>query len=127
MFGDWLQGPVFYDMPVMVYGWDDPTKKRHFFREFEVIGFLSAVVVGPFIGSVADSIGRKHACRLYCVFNILTAIAYHFSNYYIIAAGRFCNGIATRILFTAFESWFIKEHIARGFSGEQMGATFGWM
>jgi len=32
--------------------------------------------------------------------------------------GRFFGGIATSLLFTAFESWLVSEHFKRGYEAE---------
>jgi uncharacterized membrane protein (Fun14 family) len=38
--------------------------------------------------------------------------------------GRLVGGVATSILFSAFESWMVSEHFSRGFSDDWLGYTF---
>jgi hypothetical protein len=38
--------------------------------------------------------------------------------------GRLLGGIATSILFSAFESWMISEHFSKGFSEDWLSYTF---
>ena len=40
--------------------------------------------------------------------------------------GRVLGGIATSLLFSAFESWLVCEHFKRGFSEQSLGDTFSW-
>ncbi|CAD7964585.1 unnamed protein product [Amoebophrya sp. A25] len=127
MFSDWLNGTVLFEVIVFEYGWSDPSQKRHYFNELMVCGFLTAVLLGMFIGSVADTIGRKAACLTYCVMNGLMALSYFFNSYWILAAGQFANGIATRLLHSTFEAWYVSEHMKRGYSGRRLGSTLGWM
>lgn len=54
--------------------------------------------------------GRKANCFLYAVMYGIACITKHFANFYILAAGRFFAGVATSILFSAFESWLVCEH-----------------
>lgn len=39
-------------------------------------------------------------------------------------AGRVLGGIATSLLFSAFEAWVVAEHFARGFDEKWLGDTF---
>mmetsp|Transcript_39307 Transcript_39307/g.125368 ORF Transcript_39307/g.125368 Transcript_39307/m.125368 type:complete len:329 (+) Transcript_39307:550-1536(+) len=38
--------------------------------------------------------------------------------------GRFFGGIATSLLFSAFESWLVSEHFKRGYEADWLGGTF---
>jgi hypothetical protein len=38
--------------------------------------------------------------------------------------GRVFGGIATSLLFSAFESWLVAEHFKRGFDGAWLGPIF---
>ncbi|CAD7940343.1 unnamed protein product [Amoebophrya sp. A120] len=126
-FADWLNGTVIFEIIVDDYGWSDPTGRRQYFNEFMVFGFATAVILGVFIGSVADTVGRRTACLFYCIMNGLMAVSFFFNNYWILALGQFTNGIATRLLFTTFEAWYVQEHFKRGYSGQRLGSSLGWM
>ncbi|GMF11731.1 unnamed protein product [Phytophthora lilii] len=42
----------------------------------------------------------------------------------VLLAGRVLGGISTSLLFSAFESWMVTEHRARGFAEYYLGKTF---
>jgi hypothetical protein len=54
--------------------------------------------------------GRKRACITYCITYILSCITKHSPQYRILMIGRVLGGIATSLLFSAFESWLVAEH-----------------
>jgi hypothetical protein len=54
--------------------------------------------------------GRKRACITYCISYILSCITKHSPEYKILMIGRVLGGIATSLLFSAFESWLVAEH-----------------
>ena len=54
--------------------------------------------------------GRKRACVTYCITYILSCITKHSPQYRILMLGRILGGIATSLLFSAFESWLVAEH-----------------
>ena len=101
---DWLQGPHVY----VLYESYELTSKQ--IGELFVGGFASSMVFGTFIGSLADRCGRRLNCFLYALLYGIACFTKHFSNYKVLMAGRVLAGIATSILFSAFESWAICEH-----------------
>ena len=54
--------------------------------------------------------GRKRACVTYCVTYILSCVTKHSPQYKVLMLGRVLGGIATSLLFSAFESWLVAEH-----------------
>ncbi|RWW04373.1 hypothetical protein GW17_00032417 [Ensete ventricosum] len=54
--------------------------------------------------------GRKRACITYCITYILSCITKHSPQYKVLMLGRILGGIATSLLFSAFESWLVAEH-----------------
>jgi predicted MFS family arabinose efflux permease len=54
--------------------------------------------------------GRKRACITYCITYILSCITKHSPQYKVLMVGRILGGIATSLLFSAFESWLVAEH-----------------
>mmetsp|Transcript_11472 Transcript_11472/g.20277 ORF Transcript_11472/g.20277 Transcript_11472/m.20277 type:complete len:471 (-) Transcript_11472:238-1650(-) len=119
MFADWLQGPYVYALYAS-YGYSDGDNARLF-----VAGFGSSMIVGTFIGSMADRIGRRKSALLYCVLYIGSCATKHVSSYYILMVGRVLGGVATSLLFSVFDSWMVCEHNKRGFKPELLGSTFG--
>ncbi|BAT11688.1 Os10g0519600, partial [Oryza sativa Japonica Group] len=79
---------------------------------------------GTIVGSLADKQGRKRACITYCISYILSCITKHSPEYKILMIGRVLGGIATSLLFSAFESWLVAEHNKRGFDPQWLSITF---
>lgn len=46
----------------------------------------------------------------YCITYILSCITKHSPQYKVLMLGRVLGGIATSLLFSAFESWLVAEH-----------------
>lgn len=76
--------------------------------------------MGPYI----DRYGRKKACILYCVLEILIQILEHSPNFQVLLCGRVIGGLTTALLFTALESWMITEHRRQGHPEELLADTF---
>jgi len=119
MFADWLQGPYVYALYAS-YGYSDGENARLF-----VAGFGSSMVMGTFIGSMADRIGRRKSASLYCALYIGSCATKHVSSYWVLMIGRVLGGIATSLLFSVFDSWLVCEHNKRGFKPELLSNTFG--
>lgn len=119
---DWLQGPYVYAL-YSAYGYPGAEIGQLF-----VAGFGASMVFGTFVGSLADSWGRKRCCVLYCILYILSCLTKHSNNFHILMVGRVTGGIATSILFSCFESWMVSEHLSRhGFSGGLLRYMFTMM
>ncbi|VAH05311.1 unnamed protein product [Triticum turgidum subsp. durum] len=118
MSGDWLQGPYVYYL-YSQYGFDKGDIGRLF-----IAGFGSSMLFGTIVGSLADKQGRKRACITYCITYILSCITKHSPQYRILMIGRVLGGIATSLLFSAFESWLVAEHNKRGFDPQWLSITF---
>ncbi|KAF3780030.1 Molybdate-anion transporter [Nymphaea thermarum] len=118
MAGDWLQGPYVYFL-YSQYGFDKGDIGRLF-----IAGFGSSMLFGTIVGSLADKQGRKRACITYCITYILSCITKHSPQYKVLMVGRILGGIATSLLFSAFESWLVAEHFKRGFDPQWLSLTF---
>ncbi|KNC86862.1 hypothetical protein SARC_01008 [Sphaeroforma arctica JP610] len=118
MAGDWLQGPYVYAL-YSYYGYSKGDIGRLF-----IAGFGSSLIVGTFVGSLADKVGRKKIALVYCATYIASCVTKHWSNYHVLMLGRFFGGIATSLLFSVFESWLVAEHFSRGFEASWLGSTF---
>uniref|UniRef100_A0A2P2LRM4 Molybdate-anion transporter n=1 Tax=Rhizophora mucronata TaxID=61149 RepID=A0A2P2LRM4_RHIMU len=118
MAGDWLQGPyVYYLYSQYGYGKGD-------IGQLFIAGFGSSMLFGTVVGSLADKQGRKRACITYCITYILSCITKHSPQYKVLMLGRVLGGIATSLLFSAFESWLVAEHFKRGFDPQWLSVTF---
>ncbi|CAO2838570.1 unnamed protein product [Amaranthus hypochondriacus] len=82
------------------------------------------MLFGTIVGSLADKQGRKRACVTYCITYILSCITKHSPQYKVLMLGRILGGIATSLLFSAFESWLVAEHNKRGFEQQWLSITF---
>ncbi|KAI5601190.1 hypothetical protein BDE02_01G076000 [Populus trichocarpa] len=99
MAGDWLQGPYVY-YPYSQYGF-----RKGEIGQLFIAGFGFSMLFGTIVGS-----GRKRACITYCITYILSCATKHSPDYKILVVGRVLGGIATSLLFSAFESWLGAEH-----------------
>ncbi|KAL6280689.1 hypothetical protein ACE6H2_017570 [Prunus campanulata] len=118
MAGDWLQGPYVYYL-YSQYGFSKGDIGQLF-----IAGFGSSMLFGTVVGSLADKQGRKRACITYCITYILSCFTKHFPDYKVLLLGRILGGIATSLLFSAFESWLVAEHNKRGFEQQWLSLTF---
>ncbi|KAH7668488.1 Molybdate-anion transporter protein [Dioscorea alata] len=118
MAGDWLQGPYVYFL-YSQYGFDKGDIGRLF-----IAGFGSSMLFGTIVGSLADKQGRRRACVTYCITYILSCITKHSPEYKVLMLGRILGGIATSLLFSAFESWLVAEHNKEGFEPQWLSLTF---
>lgn len=118
MAGDWLQGPYVYAL-YQHYGFDRGDIGRLF-----IAGFGSSMVFGTIVGSLADKTGRKKAALTYVASYAFGCATKHFKSFGILFVGRIFCGIATSLLFSAFESWLVAEHFKRGFEADLLGNTF---
>ncbi|KAK6936641.1 Molybdate-anion transporter, partial [Dillenia turbinata] len=118
MAGDWLQGPYVYYL-YSTYGFGKGEIGQLF-----IAGFGSSMLFGTIVGSLADKQGRKRACVTYCITYTLSCITKHSPQYKVLMLGRVLGGIATSLLFSAFESWLVAEHNKRGFDQQWLSVTF---
>ncbi|KAE8740723.1 hypothetical protein FOCC_FOCC013743 [Frankliniella occidentalis] len=104
-FSDWLQGPYVYRL-YHEYNFDDSVISKLF-----LAGFLSSSLFGSVVGHLADRYGRKKLCILFCLLYAFCCFTKAFRSIWILLLSRFLSGIATSILFSAFNAWYIHEHI----------------
>lgn len=77
---------------------------------FFIYLFFLDLVSHSILPSCSECRGRKRACVTYCITYILSCITKHSPHYKILMVGRILGGIATSLLFSAFESWLVAEH-----------------
>ena len=102
---DWLQGPYVYALyAALGLGRTD-------INVLFVMGFGTSMLIGPFIGQLADQFGRKQMILVaYCGAYSLACVTKHIDSYWVLALGRFLGGTATSVLFSCFEAWVVAEH-----------------
>ena len=115
MLADWMQGTHMYTL-YLSYGVN--------ISALFLTGFLSGALFAPFLGSAVDKFGRKRACIVYCVLEVMINLMEHSTNFSTLLAGRVLGGISTNLLFSAFESWMTTEHRKRGFPEDWLTRTY---
>ncbi|NXJ86931.1 MFSD5 protein, partial [Trogon melanurus] len=116
---DWLQGPYLYKL-----------YERYRFLEGQiailyVCGFASSVVFGAVSSFLIGRLGRKKSCVLFSLTYSVCCLAKLSRDYLALAAGRVLGGLSTALLFTAFEAWYVHEHVERhDFPPEWIALTF---
>eukprot|EP00698_Gefionella_okellyi_P016385 TRINITY_DN4688_c0_g1_i4.p1 TRINITY_DN4688_c0_g1~~TRINITY_DN4688_c0_g1_i4.p1 ORF type:complete len:428 (-),score=75.01 TRINITY_DN4688_c0_g1_i4:31-1314(-) len=118
MGADWLQGPYVYAL-YAEYGFNQAEIAQLF-----VAGFGSSMIFGTIVGAVADKFGRKLNCVLFGVLYSIACLTKLVNSYWVLMIGRLLSGVATSILFSAFESWMVHEHHAQHFAESWLGGTF---
>lgn len=119
MFADWLQGPYLYKL-YSYYGYQEEQ-----IAILYVFGFASTVIIGMWAPLAADQFGRKKLCLSFTVLYSLSCFLKLSRSYGILIIGRILGGVATSVLFSAFEAWYIHEHIETyDFPKEWISVTF---
>jgi hypothetical protein len=68
--------------------------------------------------------GRKRAALLYVATYSASCLTKHSPNYWVLLVGRLLGGIATSLLFSAFEAWAVAAHNSSGFPESLLGDLF---
>lgn len=116
--GDWLQGPYVYAL-YQHYGFD-----RGAIGKLFIAGFGSSMFFGTIVGSLADKTGRKKAALTYIAAYAAGCATKHSPAFAVLLVGRLLCGVATSLLYSAFESWLVAEHSRRGYDADLLGGTF---
>ncbi|KAF1805080.1 hypothetical protein V8B55DRAFT_1494628 [Mucor lusitanicus] len=118
MGADWIQGPYLYKL-YNSYGLDLTQIAMLF-----LTGFVSGAFAGTAVGSLADTWGRKRICIVFCC-TLLTALSLRLVNaYMLLFLSHVLSGLATALMYSVFESWYVSEHTSRGFPAEWRARTF---
>jgi len=119
LLGDWLQGPYVYKLYAF-YGF-----KESQIAVLYVAGFASSVMFGTCTGPLADIWGRRKMAIAFAVIYTFCCLTKLSPNFWWLFIGRVFGGVATSMLFSTFESWYVYEHSERhGFPSEWIGITF---
>ncbi|NWX93427.1 MFSD5 protein, partial [Nothoprocta ornata] len=116
---DWLQGPYLYKL-----------YQHYRFLEGQiaiiyVCGFASSVLFGLVSTSLVDWLGRKKSCILFSLTYSICCLTKLSWDYFVLVVGRILGGLSTALLFSAFEAWYVHEHVERhDFPAEWIPATF---
>lgn len=115
---DWLQGPYLYRL-YEEYGY-----LKEQIAALYIVGYISAMVSGPFLGELADKHGRKKMSSIFCGLYSLCCLCKLSSNFFLLLCGRVFGGLSTALLMSTFESWMIFEHNKAGFPSDWLPRTF---
>ncbi|XP_071796171.1 molybdate-anion transporter-like [Asterias amurensis] len=116
---DWLQGPYLYKL-YYHYGFLEPQ-----IAVLYVCGFASSVVLGTATSTMANHYGRKKLCITFSIIYSISCLTKLSRNYGLLILGRILGGMSTSLLFTAYEAWYIHEHVeSNDFPKEWVSLTF---
>ncbi len=87
-------------------------------------GFLSSSTFGTFTGSMADKYGRRRMALAFCATYSVTCAIKFSTSFWVLFAGRVLGGISTSLLFSVFESWYVKRHREGDLDPAWMSDTF---
>lgn len=119
MFADWLQGPYLYKL-YSYYGFLEEQ-----IAVLYVFGFASTVLFGSWTPIAADQFGRKKLCIIFTVTYSLACMLKLSRSYGVLMISRVLGGMATSVLFSAFEAWYVHEHMeTHDFPKEWIPLTF---
>ncbi|NXC06749.1 MFSD5 protein, partial [Orthonyx spaldingii] len=116
---DWLQGPLLFQL----------LQSRGFLRSqiaaLYSCGFASNVAFGLISSVFVDRFGRKKSYVLSLGLCSASCLLQLSRDFLALAAGRVLAGLGTSLLFSAFESWYVHEHLERhDFPAEWIPDTF---
>lgn len=118
--GDWLQGPYLYRL-YHSYG---------YIEQQVAIIYMCGLVSGALVSPVKDYFiskygGRKRGAMILCLLYGCSCLFNLFGNYVILLIGRCLAGIASSLLFTTLEAWYVHEHTKTyDFPKEWIAVTF---
>jgi MFS family permease len=82
------------------------------------------MIAGTFVGALSDKYGRRNMSIAFAVSYFIAALTKLSPDFNTLMVGRFLSGIATSLLFSAFEAWMVSEHHNRGFAASLLEETF---
>lgn len=118
---DWMQGPYVYKL-YSFYGFSKGEIGSLF-----VAGFFSSMVFGTIVAGLADRFGRRQMCMIYSFVYGAACLTKHSTNFWVLCLGRLLAGIATSILHSSFESWYVAQHRQEHYPEELLIETLAWM
>lgn len=89
-------------------------------------GNIASLFVGTILGFLTDYMGRKKACVMYCLLQMMSSLAKHSNQNAALWIATIAQGLGTSLLLCAFETWMAAEHEKSGFRPEWISETF-WL
>ena len=115
---DWLQGPYIYAL------YDVYKFSRQEIATLFCAGYASGMILGSVISSMADTNGRRRFVLVYCIVYGISCLTKHVNNFKILLFGRILAGIATSLLYSVFEAWFICAHVKSSLLEQHIAKSF---
>ncbi len=89
-----------------------------------IFGYGSSMTLGTWAGSTSDRWGRKLGCVAYCVLMAASSFCNHYKDMPLLIIGRIAGGVATSLLYSAFEAWAVCAFHERGLPAHRLGSFF---
>ena len=119
LFSDWLKGAYIYAL-YSSYGYPQSQIALLY-----IAGFASSGLFGTFTGCLADSLGRRNMALVFTLVYALSALCKVRSDFLMLLMGRVLGGLATSLLCSTFESWYVQQHlITHNFPPVWLAGTF---
>lgn len=89
-------------------------------------GYVVLLVVGPLLGVLADLIGPKKVCLVFCILHFFVGIWKRITTSPSVWIASICLSLATSIFSFSFETWIVAEHEKLGCRQDSLNETF-WL
>ena len=121
----WMSGPYFYQVYASKVFNGQPATQTTISRIF-LVGFGSIAILGPMMGPLLDTYGRKKGTLTAAFLYTVGALSTTCDTLPMIFAGRAVGGLGTSLLGSAPEAWVVSEAMG-GKSGDAsfLSETFG--
>ena len=121
----WMSGPYFYQVYASKVFNGQPATQTTISRIF-LVGFASIALLGPMMGRLLDTYGRKMGTLTAALLYTVGALSTTCNTLPMIFAGRAIGGLGTSLLGSAPEAWVVSEAM-RGTNGDAsyLSETFG--
>mmetsp|Transcript_12247 Transcript_12247/g.38377 ORF Transcript_12247/g.38377 Transcript_12247/m.38377 type:complete len:403 (-) Transcript_12247:295-1503(-) len=114
---DWLKGPYIYRL------YEARGFAAHEITLLFATGYMSSAFFGLIAGMMTDALGRRRMCLCFCALYTLHCAMHALSSLWVLLLARAVSGVATALLFSAFEAWMVAEH-GRRFPGGDLAKVF---
>lgn len=115
---EWMQG-IFLHSLYLKYG-----LTHREVRQLMGASCLSGLLLGTLAGVVADLVGRKILCQIYCGFCACVCLTKHVNEYYVLMFGHILGGVSTVFLLCVFEAWLVGERNMQRMNSGILHRTF---
>jgi len=86
-------------------------------------GFLTSLLISPFVGRLIDSHGRKKGVLCQLILNVIQCQLLRFKDFRLLLLGRIISGFSFALT-TSYECWMVSQHNSGNFSPHLLMDTF---